>query len=111
MITHETENYIILHPNFKIFTAKAVDEVFSFVKNPHYEKEIAIDMNNIYSISSEFLSMINSLDKKLALLNCCAEVQVLLNITNSDKNVKLFTNRLDLEEDKRELRNRKFALV
>lgn len=55
--------------------------------------------------------MINSLDKKLALLNCCAEVQVLLNITNSDKNVKLFTNRLDLEEDKRELRNRKFVLV
>ena len=55
--------------------------------------------------------MISSLDKKLALLNCCAEVLVLLNITNSDKNVKIFTNKLDLEEDKRELRNRKFALV
>ena len=110
MITHETENYIILHPNFKIFTAKAVEEVCDFLQNTASSKDVAIDMGNVYSISTEFLTMISSLDKKLALLNCCAEVLVLLNITNSDKNVKIFTNKLDLEEDKRELRNRKFAL-
>lgn len=111
MITHETENYIIIHPSYKIFTAKAVEEVCDFLRNIDSSKDVAIDMGNVYSISAEFMMMINSLDKKLALLNCCPEVLVLLNITNSDKNVKIFTNRLDLEEDKRELRNRKFALV
>lgn len=111
MITHETENYIILCPRFKIFSQKAVDEILNLIQTPNSKKEYAIDMSAIYSISSEFLNMLNTLDKKVALLNCCAEVLVLLNLTNCDKKVKLFTSLIDLEEDKRELLNRKFALL
>ena len=108
---YERENHIILCPNYKIFSQKAVEEIRTLLKTPHAEKKFAIDMGNICSISADFLDLINNTEQKLTLLNTSAEVLVLLNLTNSDKNVKLFTNIIDLEEDKRELRNRKFALV
>ena len=111
MITHETENHIILCPNFKIFSQKAVDEVTDLIKNKPLSKNIAIDMSNVYSISDKFLEMINNSSERLILLNTPADIMVILNLTNSDKNVKLFANNIDLEEDKREIRNRKFSLV
>lgn len=111
MITYETENHIILCPKFKIFSQKAVDEVTNLINNKPQSKNIAIDMGNVCSITDKFLELINNTDEKLILLNTPADIMVVLNLTNSDKNVKLFTNNIDLEEDKRELRNRKFSLV
>ena len=111
MIKYETQNHIILCPNFKIFSQNAVEEIKNLINTPQEEKNFAIDMGNICSISAEFLEFINNSTQKLTLLNTPAEILVLLNLTNSDKNVKLFTNIIDLEENKRELRNRKFALV
>ena len=108
---YETENHIILCPNFKVLSEKAVNEIKNIVSSQQSEKTIALDMGNVCSISSAFLDMINSYSQKIALLNTPAEILVLLNLTNSDKYVRLFTNIIDLEEDKRELRNRKFAIV
>jgi hypothetical protein len=111
MITYETENHIILCPKFKIFSQKAVDEVTNLITKKPPTKDIAIDMSNVYSISDKFLEMINTAQRKFTLLNTPADILVIINLTNSDKNVKLFTNNIDLEEDKRELRNRKFSIV
>lgn len=111
MLTHETENHIILCPNFKILSAKVVVEIQNIISNTHSSKIFAIDMHNISSISSEFLQMLVSTKEKLCILNCCAEILVVLNLTNTDKNVKIFNNLIDLEEDRRELRNRKFAII
>ena len=111
MITYETENHIILCPNFKIFSQKAIDEVTNLLNKQPRNKDIAIDMSNILSISDKFLDLINKSEEKIILLNTPADIMVILNLTNSDKNVKLFTNNIDLEEDKRELRNRKFSVV
>ena len=111
MITYETEKHIILCPNFKIFSQKAVDEVTDLINKNPLSKDIAIDMGNVCSISDKFLEMINTAENKFTLLNTPADILVIINLTNSDKNVKLFTTNIDLEEDKRELRNRKFSLV
>lgn len=111
MLTHETENYIIIHPNFKMLSAGAVREIQDYICDITSEKRVVIDMSAICSISMEFLQFLATYTEKLILLNCCAEVLVLLNLTNSDKNVQLFTNTIDLIENKRELRNRKFAIV
>ena len=108
---YETENHIILCPNFKMLTPKVVGEILDVINTQLDEKTVAIDMANVCSISTAFLDMINSTPKKIALLNTSAEILVLLNLTDSDKYVRLFTNIIDLEEDKRELRNRKFAIV
>ncbi len=109
MITYETENYIILCPKFRIFSKKAVEEVRDFVCNSR--KNTAIDMGNVYSLSSDFFDMLNEYKEKMILLNTPPEILAILNLTGFDKKVKLFINTIDLEEDRRELRNRKFSIV
>lgn len=110
MITYETEKYIILCPKFKVFSAKAVEEIKRLI-NQDAEKPYAIDMSNVYSLSGDFLSFLSSAESKVVLINPSVETLLLLNLTNSDKLVKLFVNNIDLDEDRREMRNRKFSVL
>ncbi len=111
MITYETENYIILCPKFRIFSKKSVEEIRTFFFNTQKYKQPVIDMSNIDALSQDFFEFIDESRKRVILLNPSAEVFALLNLTGYDNKVKLYVNTIDLEEDKRELRNRKFSIV
>ncbi len=111
MITHETENYIILCPQFRIFTKKAAAELGKLLCNTHYDKSIAIDMGSVLTLSPDFFELLNGCSTPPILLNTPPEILAVLNLTGFDKKVRLFINTIDLEEDKRELRNRRFSVV
>ncbi len=114
MITYETENYFILCPKYRIFSKKIVAEIRKlqqYLLQVSVLKSIAIDMSNIYSLSYDFFAMIDESKERIVLLNVSAEVLTILNLTGYDKKIRLFINTFDLEEDRRELRNRKFSIV
>lgn len=114
MLTYTTEKHIVFCPDFRIFTSKCVDEILNCVQKQREEKiynSLVIDMSKIQGLTSEFFDLVNKYQEKIVLINTSAEVLALLNLTGYDKRLKLFINSIDMEEDKRELLNRKFHIV
>ncbi len=112
MITYETENYTVLCPKFRILLKNEIKEIREFFNNPRKNKYPAIDMENICSLSPDFFDLLKEFkNRTIILLNTPPELIAVLNLTGFDKRVKLFINTIDMEEDRRELRNRKFTVV
>ncbi len=114
MLTYITEKHTVFYPDFRIFTSKCVDEISTYIKLQKKEKtynSVVIDMSKIQVLTTEFFDLINGCPNKIILINTSAEILAVLNLMGYDKKLKLFVNNIDMEEDRRELRNRKFHVV
>ncbi len=114
MLTYTTEKHIVFCPDFRIFSIRCVEEISKYLSNQKKEnqsKQVVIDMSKVQSLTAEFFDLIKENSQEIVLINTNAEILAILNLTGYDKKLKLFVTSIDMEEDKRELRNRKFRIV
>lgn len=100
----------------KYLSKDTVHKLYGYLTSPFRmgmkKKNIAINMKNIDSVSGEFFLAMKKLSKyNLSLYNLGLNLSLLLELTNTSKNVKIFVNELDFIEEKRLLVNRRFKIV
>ena len=109
----ETKTHYVFdlgNENISSDNVKLIDEL---LKKTSKLKSFAIDMEHVTSCCNEFFDLLqkNSKKRKITLVNTPSEILVLLNLTRTDDSVDLFQSEIDMEEDKRSLVNRKFAII
>ena len=77
------------------------------------DTDVAIDMRQVEDIDNTFLHFLKCQvkNRKLHLINLSSEAFTLLNLTFSDKLVKIYLNDFDFISNRRELINRRFTLI
>lgn len=77
------------------------------------ERDIAIDLQYVEMCTINFIEMLKNISKskKVGLFNISSDIFALLNFMDIDKFACIFVSELDFLENKRQLINRKLALV
>ena len=76
-------------------------------------RDVAVDLKYVENCSIDFIETLKSISsyKKIGIFNISSDIFALLNIMNVDKISRLFVSELDFIENKRQLINRKLAIV
>jgi len=110
------KDIVIVSFQEKYLSKEAVAKLYNYLKSPFRlnirRKNIAINMRNIDSVSGEFFLALKRLSKyNISLYNVGLNLSLLMELTNTGKNVKIFANEIDFIEAKRLLVNRKFKVI
>ncbi|HNW25206.1 MAG TPA: hypothetical protein PLG15_01140 [Candidatus Gastranaerophilaceae bacterium] len=84
----------------------------TFKKLPK-NKSVAINLQNVEYVCSEFLEFLKEFSKKreISLFNIQAEISALFYLTKYDKFAHIYLNDIDFYEQKRMLLNRNFSIL
>jgi len=109
----ETKTHYVFDLGNDAISCENVKLIDDLLKKTSKLKSFAINMERVTSCCNEFFDMLqkNSKKRKITLVNTPSEILALLNLTRTDNSVDLFQSEIDMEEDKRSLINRKFAIV
>lgn len=111
MEIRENENVFILTPLSRKLDKKESQRI---LKNLLTEsRESALDLSYVQDCTIEFIEDLIKIakTKTLGIFNISSDIFVLFNLMNIDKNIKLFVNQKDFEENSRQLINRQFRVV
>jgi len=111
MIIHASKNHYIFNPQISDMDYNAVRAIEGFILSNQLDKPLAIDLQQVKTCCRELFELLNKSKRKLFLINVPSEIYTMINLLEYDKNTGVFVSELDLEENKRELKNRKFAIV
>lgn len=100
-----------LHSNFLTF--ELLFELEKLLDDFSESKAIVLNLDEVAFVCSDFLEFLKKISssRKISLTCLHSEILVLLNLTEYDKFVSIFLTDFDFLQQKRELLNRKFAVV
>ena len=76
-------------------------------------KRISLDLSHVHDCTIEFIEALKEIakTKEIGIFNISSDLFALFNFMNMDKYVQLFVCETDLEENARQLVNRKFSII
>lgn len=107
METYKKGGKWFFKPNVRTITSSITEEIYGFSKKRIISP--VIDMTGVESCTNEFLFMLA--DIAPILVNTTSEILSVIYITGYDKYTRIFEDFVSLEDNKRELLNRKLKLV
>lgn len=99
-------NYFIQHNNIEDID---IEEIISLLEFD--VEEIVINMLNVTDCSNYFFLLLKQYKNRITLVNTDSKILSLLYITGFDRFIKIFEDEVSLKDDRRELINRRFAIV
>ncbi len=111
MEIRENNEICIYAPISNVLDEYESNRLFDNIKKD--SRKIAIDLTYVNECSINFIEKLKKMssNKKIGLFNIPAEIFILFNTMNIDKNVLLYTSELDFLEETRRLINRNFSVV
>ena len=107
----ETKTHYVFESDCGVISPYFVKIIDDLLKKTSNTKKFAINMEHVTSCCNDFFDFLQKKKKKIILVNTPSEILALLNLTRTDKSVELFQSEIDMEENKRSMINRKFAII
>lgn len=102
----------ILNPTVTTIDETIVSEIEGQILSREKNTQIVINLENTETCVNDFFIMISRLKNfNISLVNVDSRILSTLYMMNFDKYVKIFENKLSLEENSNRLINRRFSLV
>lgn len=113
MKIYKTPTHYILNPDRHEITSEMSDFLGIAYKSMPKDKSVAFDLRIVDTCSNKFFLMFEQISKvrDISIINMNEKIMSSLCLMKYDKFVKIYTNDIDLFEDKHEVKNRRFALV
>ena len=113
MKIYSTPTHYILNPDCHNITPEMADFLGVAYKSMPKDKQVAFDLSIVETCSNKFFMMFEQVSKErdISIINMNDKMLASLYITHYDKYVKVFTNDVDLFDNKHEVINRRFTLV
>lgn len=113
MKIYSTPTHYILNPDCHDITPEMADFLGVAYRSMPKDKSVAFDLSIVETCSNKFFLMFENLSKfrEIAIINMNDKIMASLCLMKYDKYVKIFTNDIDLFDDRHEVINRRFSLV
>lgn len=113
MKIYTTPTHYILNPDCHNITPEIAEFLSIAYKSMPKDKKVAFDLSIVETCSNKFFMMfekINS-EREVSIINMNDKIMASLCLMRFDNFAKIFTNDIDLFEDKHEVINRRLSLV
>ena len=109
----ETKTHYVFDLGNDVIFPDSVKLIKNLLQTVSKAKKFAINMEHVTSCCNEFFDFLqnHTRKRKITLVNTPSEILALLNLTRTDKSVELYQSVIDMEENKRSMINRKFAII
>lgn len=113
MKIYSTPTHYILNPDCHNITSADADFLGVAYKSMPKDKQCAFDLSIVDTCSNKFFMMFEKVSKvkPISIINANDRILASLYLMKYDKFVKIFTNDVDLFDDRHEVINRRFSLV